>query len=212
MSFVSVSDIFQSYGKRPILERVNLEVAEGEFVSIVGASGCGKSTFLRLLLAQERPTRGTISIAGAPPAQEPDRDRGVVFQRYSVFPHMTVRGNLIAAEEFGGAGPVPRFFGGRRRDAAARGRGAPHAPLALLAPLSPLLLPPLPPLAVVAPHARRRGLLEAGRVSHGSVRSGLIRGPSGGCGDAVLTHTPSPHLPPATLLPLPPATCHTVPS
>lgn len=120
MSFVSVRDVFQSYGPRPILERVSLDVDEGEFVSIVGASGCGKSTFLRLLLAQERPTRGAISIAGAPPAREPDRDRGVVFQRYSVFPHMTVRGNLIAAEEFGGPGPVPRFFGAKRREAAAR--------------------------------------------------------------------------------------------
>ncbi|MGR3783502.1 MAG: ATP-binding cassette domain-containing protein [Albimonas sp.] len=122
MSFVTVTDIFQSYGKRPILERVNLEVAEGEFVSIVGASGCGKSTFLRLLLAQERPTRGRISIEGRPPAQEPDRDRGVVFQRYSVFPHMTVRGNLIAAEELGGAraGLLPRFFGAKRREAARR--------------------------------------------------------------------------------------------
>ena len=126
MSFVSVSDIFQSYGKRPILERVNLEVAEGEFVSIVGASGCGKSTFLRLLLAQERPTRGAISIEGRPPAQEPDRDRGVVFQRYSVFPHMTVRGNLIAAEELGGerAGRLPRFFGARRREAGKRADAA----------------------------------------------------------------------------------------
>lgn len=119
MSFVSVSDIFLSYGARPILERVSLDVNEGEFVSIVGASGCGKSTFLRLLLAQERPTRGAISIAGAPPAQEPDRDRGVVFQRYSVFPHMTVRGNLIAAEEFSG-GVIPRFFGAKRRAAAKR--------------------------------------------------------------------------------------------
>ena len=58
MSFVTARNIFQSYGRRPILERVNVEVDEGEFISIVGASGCGKSTFLRLLLAQERPTQG----------------------------------------------------------------------------------------------------------------------------------------------------------
>ncbi|MEM1076490.1 MAG: ATP-binding cassette domain-containing protein, partial [Pseudomonadota bacterium] len=90
MSFVSATNIFQTYGKRPILERVNVDVAEGEFISIVGASGCGKSTFLRLLLAQERPTRGEIRVAGAPPAVEPGLDRGVVFQKYSVFSHMTV--------------------------------------------------------------------------------------------------------------------------
>jgi NitT/TauT family transport system ATP-binding protein len=100
VSFVTVSNIFQSYGPRPILERVNLEVAEGEFISIVGASGCGKSTFLRLLLAQERPTRGEIRVAGAPPATEPGLDRGVVFQRYSVFPHLTVRENIVAGESF----------------------------------------------------------------------------------------------------------------
>ncbi|MFD1344044.1 ATP-binding cassette domain-containing protein [Litorisediminicola beolgyonensis] len=100
MSFVEIRDIFQSYGTRPILERVNVTVEEGEFISIVGASGCGKSTFLRLLLAQERPTRGTIRVAGADPAQEPGLARGVVFQRYSVFPHMTVRENIIAGESF----------------------------------------------------------------------------------------------------------------
>jgi len=119
MSFVSVRDVFQSYGPLPILERVSVEVEEGAFVSIVGASGCGKSTFLRLLLAQETPSRGEIRIAGQPPAREPGRDRGVVFQRYSVFPHMTVRDNIVAAEELG-VGTLGRFWGARRRAARAR--------------------------------------------------------------------------------------------
>ena len=118
MSFVSVDNIFQHYDGRPILERINVSVEDGEFVSIVGASGCGKSTFLRLLLADERPTKGEIRIAGRAPAKEPDRDRGVVFQRYSVFPHMTVRGNLIAAETLGANGFGISF----RRKAAARKR------------------------------------------------------------------------------------------
>ena len=100
MSFVQVRDIFQSYGNRPIIERINLDVEEGEFVSIVGASGCGKSTFLRLLLAQENPTRGSITIDGNLPAVEPGPERGVVFQRYSVFPHMTALQNIMAAEGF----------------------------------------------------------------------------------------------------------------
>ncbi len=118
MSFVTVTDVFQSYGQRPIIERVNVSVEEGEFIAIVGASGCGKSTFLRLLLAQETPTRGTVSIAGAPPATEPGLDRGVVFQRYSVFPHMTVRENIVAGESFRlGWG---RLFGANRRAALAR--------------------------------------------------------------------------------------------
>ena len=115
MSFVEVENIFQSYGQRPILERVSVSVAEGEFISIVGASGCGKSTFLRLLLAEERPTRGEIRVAGAPPAAEPGLDRGVVFQRYSVFPHMTVRENVVAGASF--RRPLGLFFGAERKRA-----------------------------------------------------------------------------------------------
>lgn len=118
MSFVVAENIFQSYGPRPILERVNVSVDEGEFISIVGASGCGKSTFLRLLLAQEQPTRGTIRVAGAEPAREPGLDRGVVFQRYSVFPHLTVRENVVAGESF--RRPWGRFFGAARRNARTR--------------------------------------------------------------------------------------------
>ncbi|MDW3222753.1 MAG: ATP-binding cassette domain-containing protein [Paracoccaceae bacterium] len=118
MSFVSATDIFQSYDGRPIIERVNVEVDEGTFMSVVGASGCGKSTFLRLLLAQERPTRGEIRINGSAPAREPGLDRGIVFQRYSVFPHLTVRENVVAGESFRrGWG---RFFGAERQAALAR--------------------------------------------------------------------------------------------
>ncbi|MEM6825486.1 MAG: ATP-binding cassette domain-containing protein [Pseudomonadota bacterium] len=118
MSFVAVENIFQSYGRRPILERVNVAVDEGEFISIVGASGCGKSTFLRLLLAQEQPTRGSIRIAGDAPALEPGLDRGVVFQRYSVFPHMTVRQNVVAGESF--RRPWGVFQGAEKRAAQTR--------------------------------------------------------------------------------------------
>jgi NitT/TauT family transport system ATP-binding protein len=101
MSLVQVDNIFQSYGAHNVLERVSLDVCEGEFISLVGASGCGKSTFLRLLLDQERPTRGEIYVDGAPLRGEPSRSRGIVFQRYSVFPHMTVRDNIVAAEGLG---------------------------------------------------------------------------------------------------------------
>ncbi|MBR9843517.1 MAG: ATP-binding cassette domain-containing protein [Rhodobacteraceae bacterium] len=118
MSFVIADNIFQSYGNRPILEQVSLEVDEGEFVSIVGASGCGKSTFLRLLLAQETPTRGAITVDGNPPAVEPGLERGVVFQKYSTFPHLTVRDNIVAGESF--RRPWGRFFGAAQRAARAR--------------------------------------------------------------------------------------------
>ena len=141
MSFIAVDDLHKSYDGRPILERINLRADEGEFLSLVGASGCGKSTFLRLLLAEETPCRGEIRIADQPPATEPDRDRGVVFQRYSVFPHMTVRENLIAAEGLGANG-LGRLFGARRRaardraDAALERIGLAHVAKAFPAALS----------------------------------------------------------------------------
>jgi NitT/TauT family transport system ATP-binding protein len=119
VSFVSVRDVWRSYAGRPVLERVNLDVAEGEFVAIVGASGCGKSTFLRMLLAQETPDRGEIRVERRTPAREPGPERGVVFQRYSVFPHLTVRDNLVAAEAFG-ASLWGGLVGARRRAARER--------------------------------------------------------------------------------------------
>mgnify|MGYP000179838797 FL=1 len=117
MTQISVRNLSLTYGDFRVLERVNLEVREQEFCSIVGASGCGKSTFLRLLLSEERPSGGQILIDGAPIAVEPDIDRGVVFQRYSVFPHLTVLENVILPMELAGSGFCGRFFGARRRRA-----------------------------------------------------------------------------------------------
>lgn len=112
---VAARGVAKIYGGRPILERVDVEIAAGAFCAIVGASGCGKSTFLRMVLAQELPDRGVISVYGAPPAREPGPDRGVVFQRYSVFPHLTVRDNLVLAGELQGAPPFGRAYGAKRR-------------------------------------------------------------------------------------------------
>lgn len=95
MSVLSFRDVWVEYGEKIILEKVSLDVAEGAFVSIVGPSGAGKSTFLRLVLGQEAPSRGRIYLDGEPLCPEPGPDRGVVFQRYSVFPHMTVLKNVM---------------------------------------------------------------------------------------------------------------------
>jgi len=115
VSRVTVEGVFMEYDQTPILERINLEVASGTFCAIVGASGCGKSTFLRLLLSQERPSRGVIRIDGEEIAPEPTPDRGIVFQRYSVFPHLTVCGNLTLAAELKRSRFVGRLFGAARR-------------------------------------------------------------------------------------------------
>jgi NitT/TauT family transport system ATP-binding protein len=115
MSFVDAQGIWVSYGGTPVLERVSLSVERGTFCTIVGASGCGKSTFLRLLLGQERPSRGRILVEGAPIPGEPTSDRGIVFQRYSVFPHLTVMQNLTLPAVFERSPVLARLFGKRRR-------------------------------------------------------------------------------------------------
>lgn len=111
---IQVRDLSMSYGESLVLEKVNIEVEKGAFCTIVGASGCGKSTFLRLLLSQETPTRGTIELNGTPIPPEPTPDRGIVFQRYSVFPHLSVEDNLIVASEFEASRWSGRLFGKHR--------------------------------------------------------------------------------------------------
>ncbi|GFM61297.1 lauroyl acyltransferase [Pseudomonas cichorii] len=117
MSFISVRNVWQQYDDQVVLEGLNLEVAEGEFCTLVGASGCGKSTFLRLLLGQEIPSRGAITLDGQTLANEPDPSRGVVFQRYSVFPHLSVLDNVALGLELPNAPWLGRLFGQAGRDA-----------------------------------------------------------------------------------------------
>lgn len=115
MSTLTIRNLWKSYGTTPILERINLNLADGDFCAIVGPSGAGKSTFLRLLLGQETPTRGSILIGDRPLPTEPSADCGIVFQRYSVFPHLNVVGNVLMAQEMACAPLTGRLWGGRRR-------------------------------------------------------------------------------------------------
>ena len=115
--FIEVKNVWQEYGDQVVLERLNLTVNEGEFCTLVGASGCGKSTFLRLLLGQERPSKGEILLAGQPLPGEPDASRGVVFQRYSVFPHLSVLDNVAIGLELPRAPILGRLFGAAKREA-----------------------------------------------------------------------------------------------
>tara|TARA_Y100000815_G_scaffold11058_5_gene9913 strand:+ start:24988 stop:25794 length:807 start_codon:yes stop_codon:yes gene_type:complete len=115
---VSVRNVAKIYDGTVVLERLDLDIAAGALCTIVGASGCGKSTFLRMLLSQEVPSRGEILIDGEKLPPEPTPDRGIVFQRYSVFPHLTVEENLMLSAEFDAAPLTGRLFGSKR--AAAR--------------------------------------------------------------------------------------------
>ena len=120
MSALSLRNVWMQYGAQVVLERIGLEIESGGFLAVVGPSGSGKTTLLRLLLGQERPTRGTILLDGEPMPGEPGPDRGVVFQRYSVFPHLTVLGNVMLGLELSGSPQLGRLFGRRRREAAER--------------------------------------------------------------------------------------------
>jgi NitT/TauT family transport system ATP-binding protein len=114
---VTVKHLWKEFGEQVVLENVNLHIGDHEFVTIVGASGCGKTTFLRMLLGVEVPSRGEFLIDGAPLPSEPGPDRGIVFQRYSLFPHLTVLENLLLGLELRGAPLLGRLFGARRRRA-----------------------------------------------------------------------------------------------
>ena len=78
------------------LENINLEIEDGEFVCLVGHSGCGKSTMLSLIAGLEMPTRGQILIDGSP-IEGPGPDRSIVFQNYSLFPWQTAVKNVMFA-------------------------------------------------------------------------------------------------------------------
>jgi NitT/TauT family transport system ATP-binding protein len=119
---IEIRNVWQEYGDQVVLERLNLTIKDGEFCTIVGASGCGKTTFLRLLLGQETPSRGEIVLDGQPLPDEPGSDRGIVFQRYSVFPHLSVLRNVLLGLELKGAPLSARLFGGARRRALDKAR------------------------------------------------------------------------------------------
>src|SRR3982751_3939579 len=95
--FIAFHDVDKTYdGRHFVVEGLNLEVARGEFLSLLGPSGSGKTTTLMMLAGFEMPTRGHISIEGQrldhkPPHQ---RDIGMVFQNYALFPHLTIEQNV----------------------------------------------------------------------------------------------------------------------
>ena len=94
ISFRSVCKVFGEGPKRVVaLDKVCLEVVEGEFVTLVGASGCGKSTLLRTLAGLETHSAGDIE-AGGVPVVAPGANRAMVFQDYSLYPWLTIIENI----------------------------------------------------------------------------------------------------------------------
>lgn len=114
---IQVKNVWKQYADSVILESMNKTVTEGEFVTLVGASGCGKSTFLNMLLGTVQPTKGEILLDGKPIPDEPGPDRGIVFQQYSVFPHLTVLQNVVATKGFQRPGVTGYLFGAAKKEA-----------------------------------------------------------------------------------------------
>ncbi|MGH8629862.1 MAG: ATP-binding cassette domain-containing protein, partial [Burkholderiales bacterium] len=94
--FLQVERIWKLFGSFAALKDVSFDVSPGEFVCLLGPSGCGKTTLLRIIMGLELQSRGRIlredrDISGLPPA---DRDFGIVFQSYALFPNLTVFDNI----------------------------------------------------------------------------------------------------------------------
>ncbi|MEA2118285.1 ABC transporter ATP-binding protein [Halovibrio sp. HP20-50] len=122
MSLLAAKRLEKHYGNHIVLENLNFSVEAGEFVTLVGASGCGKTTFLKMLLGTEAISKGSLTLDDKPIPNEPGPDRGVVFQKYSVFPHLTVLGNVMIADELHSARLLGKSFGAAKRRAIEKAR------------------------------------------------------------------------------------------
>jgi spermidine/putrescine ABC transporter ATP-binding subunit len=96
MASVSLQAVSKHFGKAPAVRGLSCDIAEGEFVVILGASGCGKTTTLRMIAGFVEPSAGRILIGGEDVTHVQPRLRniGMVFQNYALFPNMSVAGNI----------------------------------------------------------------------------------------------------------------------
>jgi putative spermidine/putrescine transport system ATP-binding protein len=96
MSTLQIDGVAKLYGNRTVLHDISLDLASGEFLSLLGPSGCGKTTLLRIIAGFEQPDRGRVRVDGrditALPANQ--RQLGMVFQAYSLFPNMSAADNV----------------------------------------------------------------------------------------------------------------------
>ncbi len=96
MAYVSLRNLSKSYGDNRVLDSLDLDLEKGHFLTLLGSSGCGKSTTLRLICGLLKPDSGTIELAGRDITRMPANKRNtiLVFQSYALFPHMTVAQNV----------------------------------------------------------------------------------------------------------------------
>lgn len=102
MARIEFQDISKAWDGVVAVEKINLEIQDGEFVAILGPSGCGKSTTLFMLAGIYAPTGGDLKFDGhiINEVEAKDRNVGIVFQSYALYPHMTVRENIAFPLKF----------------------------------------------------------------------------------------------------------------
>ncbi len=93
---VEIKNVNKYYGENHVVKDLNLQVYEGDFLTLLGSSGCGKTTSLRMIAGFEEPSEGMILVEGEPIEEKEPYERNVntVFQSYALFPHMTVFDNV----------------------------------------------------------------------------------------------------------------------
>src|SRR3954464_9062308 len=139
VSFKSATRIYPG-SDTPAVDKLNLEIEDGEFMVLVGPSGCGKSTSLRMLAGLEEVNEGSIYIGDRDVTHRPpkERDIAMVFQSYALYPHMSVADNMgfalkmqrVGRESIGSRArrPPAAARGGRRGGGGGAGGGAGRAP------------------------------------------------------------------------------------
>ncbi len=98
MAFLELNNVSKSFGGSPVLKNINLSIAKGEFVAIVGYSGAGKTTLISMIAGLLQPDAGSLKLNDLE-ITGPGPDRGVVFQNYSLLPWLTVFENILLAVE-----------------------------------------------------------------------------------------------------------------
>ena len=95
-NIISISGVTKRFGPVSAVDNISFDIHRGEFFSLLGSSGCGKTTLLRMLAGFEQPTEGEVFIDGEPMAGVPANHRptNMVFQSYAIFPHLNVGENI----------------------------------------------------------------------------------------------------------------------
>src|SRR6195952_1684125 len=144
--FLQIQDVVKDFGGYKAVNHVNLDIAKGEIFALLGSSGCGKTTLLRMLAGFQTPTSGRIilngqDLSGLPPYERP---LNMMFQSYALFPHLTVWDNIAfglrrdnwskdkVAERKNSAKRKPHRLWGGQQQRGARARSRPKQPQMLL--------------------------------------------------------------------------------